>query len=194
MTWPRRSLAEIDELDLLERLLEEAVAGSPQTVFVSGEPGIGKSALLAELLRRAEERGWLALGAAPPSSSGSCPFGLVIDALDEYLESLAPSAFHRLGTETLSELGGVFPALRSLDSGSEAPTTAAERHRAHRATRDLLERLAVKQPVVLVLDDLHWADAPRSSSRHTSSGARPTHAWCWPWAFARDRRDTRSTR
>ena len=42
------------ELDLLERMLEEACAGSPQIVFVTGEPGIGKSSLLADLLRRAE--------------------------------------------------------------------------------------------------------------------------------------------
>ena len=86
------------------------------------------------------------------------PFGLIIDALDEYLESLAPSAFHSLETETLAELGGVFPALRSLDPGSDEPTTAAERHRAYRAARELIERLAGKQPLVLVLDDLHWAD------------------------------------
>ena len=52
----------------------------------------------------------------------------------------------------------MFPALRSLDPGSDEPTTAAERHRAYRAARELLERLAVKQPLVLVLDDLHWAD------------------------------------
>ena len=123
------------EVDLLERVLEGGCAGSPQTVLVAGEPGIGKSALLAELLSRAEKRGCLALAGSAAEFERELPFGLVIDALDEYLESLAPSAFHRLGTETLSELGGVFPALRSLDSGSDEPTSATERHRAHRATR-----------------------------------------------------------
>ena len=146
------------ELDLLERTLEEGCAGSPQIVFVTGEPGIGKSALLAELLRRAEERGCLALRGSAAEFERDLPFGLIIDALDEYLESLAPSAFHSLETETLAELGGVFPALRSLDPGSDEPTTAAERHRAYRAARELIERLAGKQPLVLVLDDLHWAD------------------------------------
>ena len=52
----------------------------------------------------------------------------------------------------------MFPALRA-STRAEEPTTAAERHRAYRATRELVERLAVKQPLVLVLDDLHWADA-----------------------------------
>jgi ATP/maltotriose-dependent transcriptional regulator MalT len=146
------------ELDLLERMLEEACAGSPQIVFVTGEPGIGKSSLLAELLRRAEQRGCLALRGSAAEFERDLPFGLIIDALDEYLESLAPSAFHSLGTETLAELGGVFPALRSLDPGSDEPTTSAERHRAYHAARELMERLAVKQPLVLVLDDIHWAD------------------------------------
>ena len=57
----------------------------------------------------------------------------------------------------MAELAGVFPALRSLGPGSEEPSTAAERFRAHRAVRALLEGLAEQQPVVLALDDLHWA-------------------------------------
>ena len=78
------------ELDLLERMLEEGCAGSPQIVFVTGEPGIGKSSLLAELLRRAEERGCLALRGSAAEFERDLPFGLIIDALDEYLESLGP--------------------------------------------------------------------------------------------------------
>jgi DNA-binding NarL/FixJ family response regulator len=127
-------------------------------MFVTGEPGIGKTALLAELLRRADERGCLALQGSAAEFEAELPFGLIIDALDEYLESLDPHAFNRLATEDLAELAGVFPALRSLDRGSDEPTTAAERYRAHRAVRGLIECLAVTQPLVLVLDDLHWAD------------------------------------
>jgi DNA-binding NarL/FixJ family response regulator len=146
------------ELRLLELLLEDGCAGSPQVVFVTGEPGIGKTALLAELLRQAEDRGCLALQGSAAEFEVELPFGLIVDALDEYLESLDPHAFNRLATEDLAELAGVFPALRSLDPGSDEPSTAAERYRAHRAVRDLIGRLAVKQPLVLVLDDLHWAD------------------------------------
>src|SRR3954453_14165901 len=151
------------ELDLLEQMLEEGCAGSPQIVSVTGEPGIGKSSLLAELLRRAEERGCLALRGSAAQFEGDLPFGLIIDALDESLESLAPSAFHSLETETLAELGGVFPALKSLDPGSDEPTTAAERHRAYRAARELLERLAAKQPPVLLV-----AHPPRAAGRRSA--------------------------
>jgi DNA-binding NarL/FixJ family response regulator len=146
------------EVELLERLLEDGCGGSPQIVFITGEPGIGKTSLLDDLLQRAEARGCLALNGRAAELERELPFGLVVDALDEYLESLDPRAFHRLAVADLAELAGVFPALRSLDPGSDEPSTAAERYRAHRAVRDLIERLAVKQPLVLLLDDLHWAD------------------------------------
>ena len=146
------------EVQLLEHLLEEGCAGRPQIVFISGEPGIGKTTLLTELVSLAEARGCLALRGNAAEFERELPFGMVVDTLDEYLESLDPYAFHRLATEDLTELAGVFPALRSLDPASAEPSTAAERYRAHRAVRGLIERLAVKQPLVLVLDDLHWAD------------------------------------
>ena len=49
------------ELELLEQLLEETRAGEARFLFISGEPGIGKTRLLAELLEQAGERGCLAL-------------------------------------------------------------------------------------------------------------------------------------
>src|ERR671915_1964968 len=146
------------ELELVEQLLEGTCAGEARFLFIAGEPGIGKTRLLAELLARAGERGCVALHGSAAEFERELPFGLVVDALDEYLESLDPHAFERLAREELTELAGVFPALRPLDAGSGAPGTAAERFRAHRAVRGLFEHLAARQPVVLALDDLHWAD------------------------------------
>ena len=176
-------------------MLEEGCAGSPQIVFVTGEPGIGKSSLLAELLRRAEERGCLALRGSAAEFERELPFGLIIDALDEYLESLAPSAFHRLETETLAELGGVFPALRSLDPGSDEPTTAAgappcpsRGARADRAPgREAAARPRARRPS---LGRRRVARA-RLASLQAPSRARVS---CWPWGFARDRPATRPKR
>jgi ATP/maltotriose-dependent transcriptional regulator MalT len=146
------------DLEVLGRLLGEAFAGSQRVVFIAGEPGIGKTRLLVELLHQAEDRGALALHGRASEFESALPFGPLVDALDEYLESLDPRDFSGLTAEDLSELAAVFPALRAHDAGSAQSTTAAERFRAHRAVRDLLERLAAKQPVVLALDDLHWAD------------------------------------
>jgi DNA-binding NarL/FixJ family response regulator len=159
VTQPARQLVGRDEeLRLLEGLLEEGCAGAPRFVFVTGEPGIGKTSLLVALARRAEQRGCLTLQGSAAEFERELPFGVVVDAFDEYLGSLEPRAFNRLAAEDLGELAGVFPALRSLDPGSDEPTTASERFRAHRAVRELIERLAAREPLVLVLDDLHWAD------------------------------------
>ena len=134
------------------------MAGAPRMAFVVGEPGIGKTSLLDELAGQAEQRGCLALRGSAAEFEQELPFGLIVDALDEYLGSLEPRAFSRLASEDVSEIAGVFPALRSLEQASPGPTTAAERFRAHHAVRDLIERLAGPQPLVLVLEDLHWAD------------------------------------
>ena len=145
------------EIEVVEQLLEGTCAGDARFVFVTGEPGIGKTRLLAELLARAEERDCLALYGGAAEFERELPFGLVVDAIDEYLETIDPLAFQRLAGEDLTELAGVFPALRSLDR-SDQPSTAAERFRAHRAVCGLFEHLAARQPLVLALDDLHWAD------------------------------------
>jgi DNA-binding CsgD family transcriptional regulator/tetratricopeptide (TPR) repeat protein len=146
------------ELQLLERLLDEARAGSSRFVVIAGEPGIGKSFLLADLARRADTRGCLVLEGRAAELERELPFGLVVDAFDAYLESLDARAFGRLGADDLGELGTVFPSLRALDPGSDPPSTVTERFRAHRAVRELIERLAARQPVVLTLDDLQWSD------------------------------------
>ena len=76
------------ELEVLEGLLGQAKRGAPQFAQVTGEPGIGKSSLLAELGRRANEDGWLVLSGRCAELEREIPFGLVIDAFDAYLASL----------------------------------------------------------------------------------------------------------
>ena len=147
------------ETQVLVQLLDQARAGSCRFAFLSGEPGIGKTCLLLALRSEAKQLGCLTLHGSAAEFERELPFGLIVAALDEYLESLDPRVFSRLAAEDVAELAGVFPALRSLARGLGEPSTAAERFRAHRAVRKLMEGLAVRQPLVLLLDDLHWADA-----------------------------------
>ncbi|MEP6952981.1 MAG: AAA family ATPase [Solirubrobacteraceae bacterium] len=146
------------ELELLERCFEEACAGTPRFAFISGEPGIGKTRLLVELLDRADARGVLALRGSASEFERALPFGLLIGAIDEYLESFDPHAFSGLSPVDRHELAAVFPSLRASDPSAGRPATPTERVRTHGAVRALIERFAVKQPVLLLLDDLHWAD------------------------------------
>lgn len=125
-------------------------------VSLSGGPGIGKSRLLAELCDRARRRAWLVVSGRGAELERDLPFGVFVDALDEHLAA-GPQALQRVREEYASELAAVFPSLKALSTAG-APLLADERYRAHRAVRALLEHLADEQPLLLVLDDLHWAD------------------------------------
>lgn len=126
--------------------------------LVTGEAGIGKTRLLEEMTERAAGLGQLTFVGRASEYECELPFGLVIDAVDPYLESLDSRAFERLARDEMGELAGVFPALRGLGNAVREPSSATERFRVHTAVRELLERLAARQPILFVLEDLHWAD------------------------------------
>lgn len=147
-----------EEVCFVERMLDECGRGVARAVAFIGEPGIGKTRLLRDLMARAELRGHLVLEGAASEFERDLPFSLFVDALDEYLEGLGPGFLEGLDDEGIGELAGVFPSLTRIRTG--APVSGVhERYRSHRAVRTLLERLAKGRPLVLILDDLHWADA-----------------------------------
>ena len=146
------------EVEVLDRLLDGVCAGAPRVVAVTGEPGIGKTSLLLHLAGRAEEQDCVVLDGRAAEFERDLPFGLVIDALDAHLQSLDARAFDRLAADELGELSAVFPSLRAVGAAAGRPATVTERFRAHHAVRELIERLAVPRPLVVVLDDLQWSD------------------------------------
>ena len=80
-----------------------------------------------------------------------------MDALDEYVAGLDPGRLETIDDDVGAELALVLPSLSSLARAGE-PSLQDERYRAHRAIRELLERIAATNPLLLVLDDVHWAD------------------------------------
>ena len=135
----------------------DGLGDGPALIAISGEPGIGKSSLLDDLCREAERRGQLALTGRGAELESDIPFGAFTDALDDYLAGLPAKRLTPLGDAPLAELAQVLPSLVGL--GERAPTGLQdERYRAHGAARSLLELLASTQPLVLALDDIHWAD------------------------------------
>jgi ATP/maltotriose-dependent transcriptional regulator MalT len=119
---------------------------------ITGEPGIGKTALIAAALERGRERGYQTLSGRAAEFEQDIPFAVFVDALEHRLagdpDLLDP------GERAL--LAAVFPALAD---GGPAPAGQDERHGVLRAVRALIGRLAGAEPLVLALDDLHWADA-----------------------------------
>src|ERR687898_1635429 len=147
-----------DACDVFDEVLVELDRGRSAALALVGEPGIGKTRLLAELAARADARGHLVLGGSASELERDLPFWVFVDALDEYVQGLPASRLEALDDDVRSELAHVFPSLTPF----EAPGAAVvqhERYRTHRAVRELLERLTSTTPLVLVLDDLHWADS-----------------------------------
>jgi DNA-binding CsgD family transcriptional regulator len=148
-----------DELALLDEVLIGAMQGEARFAFVSGEAGIGKSRLIQEVATSADDRGFLVLEGSAAEFELELPFGIFTDALDAYLRTLDEGAIDRLATDSRGELAAVFPALGGLVDAVEQPISATERFRVYFAVRDLLERLAVRHPLALFLDDAHWTDS-----------------------------------
>ena len=132
-------------------------AGAQVCLAIEGEPGIGKTRLLEELRRRAERTRL----PGPPGDRLGVRDLRPVRARHRRLRRLPRLAGRRGArpagpTELRHELGIIFPSLRG--TGGAAPSGGDERYRAHRAIRDLVERLAAERPLVVVLDDAHWAD------------------------------------
>ena len=144
------------ELGALDEALAELERRNSRLLEIAGEPGIGKTRLLGELAARAAARRCVVLSGSAAELEEDLPFWVFVDALDEHVDELERQARDALGPDVLLELARVFPALRA--GGGDAPAPG-ERYRTHRAVRQLLEVLAAPRPLVLLLDDVHWADS-----------------------------------
>ena len=139
-------------------MLDELDAGGPRRSPMVGEPGIGKTRLLAELAERADGARHLVLAGSASELERDVPFWVFVDALDEYVRGLDPRCSRRSATRCWPSSPRSCPACRRV-AAPRRPRCTHERYRIHRAVRALLERLAAHRPLVLVLDDLHWADS-----------------------------------
>lgn len=146
------------ELGSLDLVVEGLKRGQPAVSLLVGEPGIGKTRLLAELAAHADARGCIVLTGSASELEADLPFWIFVDALEEYVAGLDPRRLASLDDDVRAELALVFPSLSDLAAAPRA-VLQDERYRTHRAVRELLERVAATVPLVLVLDDVHWADA-----------------------------------
>jgi class 3 adenylate cyclase/tetratricopeptide (TPR) repeat protein len=152
------------QLEQLRCHWQDARAGRRQVVVLVGEPGIGKTRLAAEFCRSAYEDGALVLLGRCYEDS-PVPYQPVVEALRHYvsespLEALRLAVARHRATlaKLLPELADRSAPAAAISSGTEPPDR--EQFMLFDAVASLLRTAADEQPLILVLDDLHWADAP----------------------------------
>ncbi|MEV8514867.1 AAA family ATPase [Dactylosporangium sp. NPDC051484] len=161
-TWP---LVDRDaELAALLELLGPVRAGRTELALLVGEPGIGKSRLVAELARRAADDGFAVLVGRCSEDEGAPPFWPWASALRDLSGVLGDGVLRELAGADADRLAGLLPAGAGRDWAAAVPAAAggssadAERFRICDAFARLLAAAAERRPLLVVLDDLHWAD------------------------------------
>jgi predicted ATPase len=151
------------EFAVLVAALEAAAAGQGRLVLLAGEPGIGKTRLAERLADEARERGCLVLWGRCWEDDGAPAFWPWVEALGAYARSQDPDRLRAVLGSAAPDLAQLVPEVRAqLPDVPEPPPGEPEqaRFRLFAGVTDLFRRLAATQPVLLVLDDLHWADKP----------------------------------
>ena len=147
------------ELRAIDGLLDSVEAGKSPVAVVWGEPGIGKTSLIREAIERGSQRGLSTLSGRAAEYEQDLPLAVFSEAI---ARAVGASDLERLDLDesSLAALTRVLPFLGlSGAAPPEMDTRAPERHYVLRALHTLLESLAAENPLVLALDDLHWADS-----------------------------------
>jgi DNA-binding CsgD family transcriptional regulator len=152
----------VAELEELGEALERATHGQPSLVLIAGEAGVGKSRLLTEFSARAEASGAMtATGGCLDVGEGGLPYAPFVEALRALARRLDPADIPAVFGPSAGVLGSMIPDLRrvGLEAEETEPAGPADRlARLFDAVIGTLGRLSTERPLVLILEDLHWAD------------------------------------
>ncbi len=139
------------ELEQMEKLLGDAEARQPVVLLVSGDAGVGKTRLLTELAGRAAARGFTVLSGRCAELADSVPYLPLADALRSATSGPLAEAL-----ATRPVLARLLPDQEITRQPGDLPGLA--QHQLFGAVLGMLSELAGANPVLLVLEDLHWAD------------------------------------
>ena len=147
------------ELSAVMEALDAALAGRTRVVLVAGEPGIGKTRLLEELERLAGTRAVPVLWGRATSDEGAPVFWPWRQVLRAWLSTTDRAGAVELVGDDGSDLGRIAPELGAASAaGLVAVPHAEHRFALFEVVSRFLHRVAAREGLVVVLDDLHWAD------------------------------------
>lgn len=148
------------ELAVFEEVWAEVDDSRRQVVFIGGEPGAGKTRLAAEVSGILHDLGVTVLVGTSTLEAG-VPFQPFAEMLDQFFGATEPGALVDLIADSAGELGRLSRQVRRHSGELEGPPEVAEiRRDLFEAVAQLFNGLSADQPLVLVLDDLHWAHRP----------------------------------
>jgi class 3 adenylate cyclase/tetratricopeptide (TPR) repeat protein len=149
------------ELDRLDAALEDALAGQGRLVLVGGEPGIGKTRIAEQLVTRARARGVRGVWGRCFEGEGAPAYWPWIQLLRAYAATRPTAALRAELGPGASEVAQLLPEVADVVPDLEPPLSLdpeTARFRLFDAVASFLRRAARESSLVVVLDDLHWAD------------------------------------
>jgi predicted ATPase/DNA-binding CsgD family transcriptional regulator len=149
----------VEELERLQGALADATAGKPRILLLAGEAGIGKTRLITEFTNQARDVGVLVLiGGCVQVLEQALPYAPISQALRRLARQLDRAGLEALVGGWRSELVRLVPDLPAAGLPGDRPDDVSAPTRVSELVLGVLERLAEQAPVVLVVEDLHWAD------------------------------------
>jgi len=149
-----------DERARLDEMLDSARKGRGGLVLLGGEPGVGKTRLASEILEDGRERGMLAL-AGHAYEDETAPFVMSSEILEEMVRQLPKGALRKMLGSNAAEISRLLPELRTIypdiPEPADVPPEQQQRH-LFKNVLEFLSRGSAEKPMVMLLDDLHWAD------------------------------------
>ncbi len=156
-----RLIGRMAYLESVSLQLGQMRQGHGHTLLLAGEAGIGKSRLIAEIKTGIRRDAMLTLQGNCFEPDRSLPYGPLIDALRALLAIVTPTELMRDAGTYATEYARLLPELVAyLPPGAIAPLISPEqeKRRLFEALVHLLSRLSARQPLLLVAEDIHWAD------------------------------------
>jgi tetratricopeptide (TPR) repeat protein len=145
----------------LRQFIDRALVGRGGLVLIDGEPGIGKTRLTEEAAVYARARGLLVLTGHCNDMQATTPYLPFVEVLETMVRVLRPESLLATLGDAAPEAAKLMPELRRLFPGIvrpiELPPEREQRYMLN-CIRDFFERAASLQPLLLVLEDLHWTD------------------------------------